>query len=77
VEIFHINDLSQKINELNIRMMILAFPAEGVQAVVDCCVANGVKAFLNFVPASLKVPEGVKIQTSDVTLELQSLVYYT
>ncbi|HOP75589.1 MAG TPA: hypothetical protein PLC07_11150 [Bacillota bacterium] len=44
---------------------------------VDCCVANGVKAFLNFVPASLKVPEGVKIQTSDVTLELQSLVYYT
>lgn len=77
VEIFHMNDLTRKIAELNIRMMILAFPAEGVQAVVDQCIASGVKAFLNFVPVSLKVPEGVKVQTSDVTLELQSLVYYT
>lgn len=77
VEIFHMNDLRRKITELNIRMMILAFPAEGVQSVVDCCIDSGVKTFLNFVPASLKVPAGVKVQTSDVTLELQSLVYYT
>jgi redox-sensing transcriptional repressor len=77
VEIFHINQLAAKIEELDIKMMVLAFPAEGVQQVVDECIAHGVRTFLNFVPAPLKVPVGVKVQTSDVTLDLQSLVYYT
>jgi redox-sensing transcriptional repressor len=77
VEIFHLNELERKIKELDIKMMILAFPAEDVQQVVDRCIENGVHTFLNFVPASLRVPSGVKVQTSDVTLELQSLVYYT
>lgn len=77
VEIFHVNDLAKKIEELDIKLMILAFPAEGVQQVVDQCIQSGVKAFLNFVPSPLKVPAGVKVQTSDVTIDLQSLVYYT
>lgn len=77
VEIFHLDCLSEKIKAEGIRMMILAFPAENAQRIVDTCIENGITAFLNFVPAPLKVPNGVKLQNSDVTLELQSLVYYT
>lgn len=77
VEVFDIKDLSSQIKALDIKMMILAFPADGVQQVVDQCVESGVKAFLNFVPAPLRVPPGIKVQNSDVTLDLESLVYYT
>ncbi|HBE78377.1 MAG TPA: redox-sensing transcriptional repressor Rex [Firmicutes bacterium] len=77
VEVFDIGKLSSIIRNLDIKMMILTFPAANVQQVVDICIASGVKSFLNFVPVSLKVPAEVKLRTSDVTLELQSLAYYT
>lgn len=77
VEVFPMDQLGKKIAEFQIKLMILTFPALNVQDVVDLCIKNGVKSFLNFVPASIKVPSGVKLHTSDVTLELQSLAYYT
>jgi redox-sensing transcriptional repressor len=77
VEVFHLDQLSHVVRDMEIKMMILTFPAEDAQQVVDTCIENGVKSFLNFVPASVKVPAGVKLRTSDVTLELQSLAYYT
>lgn len=77
VPVYHLEQLPLKIKELGIKMMILAFPAVDVQRVVDICIENGVTSFLNFVPASIKTPPGVKLQTADVTLELQSLAYYT
>lgn len=77
VEIFDLTELSRKIMALDIKMMILTFPADGVQQVVDRCIESGVKAFLNFVPTPLKVPRGVKVENADVTLDLESLVYYT
>ena len=77
IEVFHLDELPRIILKLDIKMMILTFPAVNVQQVVDICVENGVKSFLNFVPIPLKTPPGVKMQTSDVTLELQSLAYYT
>jgi redox-sensing transcriptional repressor len=77
IEIFDIADLSDKIAAMNIKMVILAFPAVNVQPIVDRCIVSGVKSFLSFIPVNLKIPEGVKVQTSDVTLDLQSLAYYT
>ena len=77
VEIFSIDVLADIIKKYHIKMMLLAFPAVNVQQIVDICIENGVKSFLNFIPVPLKTPPGVKIRTSDVTLELQSLAYYT
>jgi len=77
VDVYHVEKLAEKIAELKIKMIILAFPAVNVQQIVDVCIESGVRSFLNFIPVSLKTPPGVKIRTSDVTLELQSLAYYT
>jgi redox-sensing transcriptional repressor len=77
IEVFNIADLGGIITKMNIKMIILAFPAVNVQAIVDTCIVHGVKSFLNFIPVKLKTPEDVKVQTSDVTLDLQSLAYYT
>ncbi len=77
VEIHPVECLQEKIQELKIKVMILTFPGEDAQQIVDICVENGVKSFLSFVPVPIKIPAGVKVQTADVTLELQSLAYYT
>ena len=77
VEIFHTDQLDVKIKELGIKMMILTFPAVNVQQIVDVCVNSGIKSILNFVPAAIKTPPGIKVQNADVTLDLQSLSYYT
>jgi len=77
VDVYDLAELPRKIRELDIKMIILAFPAIEVQQVVDLCIENGIKSFLNFVPAPIKTPPDVKIHNSDVTLDLQSLTYYT
>jgi redox-sensing transcriptional repressor len=77
VEVYSLGQLAEKIWELKIKVMILAFPAVNVQQTVDICVENGVKSFLNFIQTPIKTPPGIKVQTADVTLELQSLAYHT
>ncbi|MCG0239979.1 MAG: redox-sensing transcriptional repressor Rex [Firmicutes bacterium] len=60
-----------------VRIGIIAVPASEAQACADLLIAGGVEAILNFAPAKLKVPEGVFVQNIDLTIELQSLAYYT
>ncbi len=77
VDIYAVSELEKQVVAFQIKMMILAFPAVDAQMTVDRCIQAGVKSFLSFVPASIKVPPGIKLQTADVSLELQSLAYYS
>lgn len=77
VPIYSVDELAEKIRELDIKMAIIAVPASAAQDVADTAVAAGVKTILNFAPARLQVPEDVRVHSSDVTLELQSLAFYT
>ncbi len=65
------------IREHNIKVALITVPADSAQEVVDEVVENGVTAILNFAPAKLHAPEGVHIHNSDLTIELQSLIYYS
>ncbi len=60
----------------NLKLGIIAVPAEAAQQVVDEAVAVGIKGFLNFAPVKLKVPPGVRVVASDVTMVLQGLAFY-
>ncbi len=77
VPIFGVDEMTEKIRELDIKMVVIAVPASAAQEVADIATAAGVKTILNFAPARLQVPEDVRIHSSDVTLELQSLAFYT
>ena len=57
--------------------MVLAVPPDSTEAVAYECVKAGIKAILNFAPVNLVVPEDVKVYSADLTLELQSLAFYT
>ncbi len=59
-----------------VKIGILSVPALAAQEVVDKGIAQGIRGFLNFAPVKLKVPPGVRVQQTDVTLELQELAFY-
>ncbi len=65
------------IREHNIKVALLTVTADAAQDVVNEVVKHGVRAILNFAPAKLHAPEGVHIHNSDLTIELQSLIYYS
>jgi redox-sensing transcriptional repressor len=54
----------------------VAVPADSAQTVADQLVAVGIKAILNFAPASLHARPGVKVKTVDLTISLESLSYF-
>jgi len=76
IQVFHIDELEQRLPALGIEILALTLPRENAQAVVDRAVGCGITAILNFVPARLVVPSHVKVHYVDLTIELESLAYY-
>ncbi len=77
IEIYSIDEVPKYIEQNKIRVAIIAVPAAAAQEVVDTVVRHGVKALLNFAPVKLNVPSDVHVHNADLTLELQSLIYYS
>ena len=55
---------------------VIAVPVTSAQVVADHVVSLGIKAILNFTPASLTVPPNVKVKSVDFTVSLESLSFY-
>ena len=60
-----------------IKIAIVATPAAAAQGVADRLVEAGVTSILNFAPAQLVVPAGVKVQNVDLSVLLKTLSYHT
>lgn len=69
-------EIERVVRELEIRIGILAVPAEAAQEVADKLVAGGVRAILNYAPVTLHVPPGVTVRDIDPIGALQSMTYY-
>jgi redox-sensing transcriptional repressor len=64
------------IRELNVKIAMIAVPANHAQEVADELVEAGVRALLNYAPYNLSVPEGVRVQYIDPVTLLQRMTYY-
>jgi len=71
-----VDDLPKIVKEKKISIGIIATPAEKAQEVADKLVSVGVQCILNFAPASLNVPENVKVKDVDLSRELETLSYF-
>ena len=71
-----VNNLDRIINEQGIDLMVIAVPARAAQRVLNQVMAAGIRAVLNFAPASLRSRLGVKVRTVDLTTSLESLSYF-
>ena len=74
VPIYHIDQLEEKLCYVDVA--ILTVPASAAQEIADRLVDNGIKGILNFTPARLTIPDDVRIHHIDLSVELQSFVYF-
>ena len=69
-------ELNQTIQDMEIRIGIIATTAEAAQQVADDLVKAGIWCILNFAPARITVPKHVKLRYVDLSTELESLSFY-
>jgi redox-sensing transcriptional repressor len=69
-------NLAEKLQEMGIKIGIVAVPVSAAQAVVNELVQGGVKAILNYAPITLTVPQDVHVQYIDPVTHLQRMTYY-
>lgn len=77
LEVLPVEKAPEIIKKHDIKVCLISVPASAAQQVADLAVNHGVKAILNFAPLKLSVPEGVHVHNADLTIELQSLIYYS
>lgn len=75
-EILDMATLPQKVREQEIKLAVVAVPAEAAQSVVDELVRAGIKAILNYAPATVVVPPNVHVQSIEPVMYLQRMTYY-
>lgn len=68
--------LEADLEELGVRIGVLAVPAAPAQELCDRMVSAGVSSVLSFAPTELHVPAGVDLRSVDLSTELQILAYH-
>jgi redox-sensing transcriptional repressor len=75
VSIFSINQLNQETVGA-CTVAVLTVPVQVAQKTTEIIVKSGIKGILNFTPARLDVPRHIRVHHIDLSIELQSLVYF-
>lgn len=76
VPIHDVRDIKRVLRRERVDIVVLAVPADAAQHVLDQVAGSGVKAVLNFSPGTLRVPEGIKLKSVDLTVSLESLSFF-
>ena len=74
-QIQSLTDLATTVEKQNIKLGMIAVPADNAQDVADQLVAAGVRGLLNFAPVSISAPPEVAISTVDVAVHLEQLSF--
>jgi redox-sensing transcriptional repressor len=70
-----LSDAPDTIAKQNIRLAMLAVPAEEAQTVADQLIDAGVRGLLNFAPVSITVPSHVALNAVDLAVQLEQLSF--
>lgn len=76
IPVYDVEQLQKVIRDNEIDIMVIAVPARAAQKVLNQVVTAGIKAVLNFAPATLHWRRGVKVKTVDLTTSIESLSYF-
>lgn len=74
--VHHVDEVRRLVLERNVRIAVIATPAQAAQATTDELVAAGVTSILCFAGAAVRVPEGVTVRAVDLSSELQILGFH-
>ncbi|GAW93316.1 redox-sensing transcriptional repressor Rex [Calderihabitans maritimus] len=75
VEVYPMSRLKEVVEEEDVKIGIIAVPADHAQEVSNLLVEAGVKAILNFAPKVLNVPAEVELRNVDLSVNLEILTF--
>lgn len=73
---YHIDELTQKTIELNLKICIISTPPEVATEVAKKIVDSGIKGILNFTTRPLNVPENIYIEELDMITSLEKVAFF-
>ncbi|TCS93288.1 redox-sensing transcriptional repressor Rex [Hazenella coriacea] len=76
IPVYSMERLKDVIQLHHVEVAILTVPVNVAQSTADFLVQSGIRGILNFTPARLTAPEQVRIHNIDLTIELQTLIYF-
>lgn len=71
-----VSALSDVLRQRDIKVGIIATPAQDAQSVARTMADAGVKAILNYAPITITVPSSIRVQYIDPVVGLQRMTYY-
>jgi redox-sensing transcriptional repressor len=75
VRIQPIAEIGTAVRDKDIRLAIIAVPAEAAQDIADRLLAAGIRGLLNFAPVSLDVRSAVAVSSVDLAVQLEQLSF--
>lgn len=76
ITIYPVDSLEEKVKEYDIKLGIIAVPADAAQEAADKLVSAGIKGIINFAPANITVEDDVMLRKVDLAVQLEYLTYY-
>ena len=70
-----LSELEPTIRAHNIKLAMIAVPADVAQDVADQLIDAGIRGLLNFAPVSLTVPAQIAINSVDLAVQLEQLSF--
>lgn len=79
VKCYHIDTLWEKLNEMNVTMLVLTLPAKGVPAIINNIDKANIRGILNFTSATITFPKekDIFVQDYDIITLLEKVAYYS
>lgn len=75
VAVRHIDELEQVLKQHDVKLAVIATPADAAQEVADKLCRAGIKGILNFAPTSLHTPPDVAVGPVDLAASLEQLSF--
>jgi redox-sensing transcriptional repressor len=76
ITVHDVRKIDSIMRDKGIDVAVITVPARAAQTVLNQVMAAGIRAVLNFAPASLNARRGVKVKTVDLTTSLESLSFF-
>lgn len=73
---YHVDQTEAIIKKENITIGIITAPASAAQKIADRYVNSGIKAIVNWAPTLLHIPDGIFIETRDITMSVEKAAFF-
>jgi redox-sensing transcriptional repressor len=74
--VLDVTQMEKIVSDNNIKVAIIAVPANTAQEITDQLVRAGIRSILSYAPIHLSVPPNVEVSYSDPVVQLQRMTYY-